>query len=86
MWEMKYDSGNGYWKLEIKGNYTELIWNSIHNSIRMITPDADAIYDAIYQSYYNDNQVSNNPGSWFSYGSTSLMGYVEGNTVYYCIM
>lgn len=73
MWEMRYDSDNGYWKLVIKGNYTELIWNSIHNSIRMITPDADAVYNAIYEACYYDNQISENPGVWCAYGNTSVM-------------
>lgn len=65
------------WKLTIKANYTELIWNSIHNSIRMITPDADAVYNAIYQDYYyygyaglecENYEISN----WITLGSTEL--------------
>ena len=76
MWTMDYDAANGYWKLAIKTNYTELIWNSIHNSIRMITPDADAVYNAIYQDYYygyaglecENYEISN----WITLGSTEL--------------
>lgn len=73
IWTMQYDAGNGYWKLEVKGNYTELVWNSIHNSIRMITPDGDAVYNAIYEACYYDTQISNNPNTWYSYGGTSVM-------------
>lgn len=83
MWEMKYDSGNGYWKLVIKGNYTELIWNSIHNSIRMITPDADAVYNAIYEDCYNYYFESTDV--FYPVGNTEVMVKIENGTLYYYI-
>ncbi|MBE5851895.1 MAG: hypothetical protein E7299_02935 [Lachnospiraceae bacterium] len=86
MWEMKYDSGNGYWKLEIKGNYTELIWNSIHNSIRMITPDADAVYNAIYELYYYGGDWVADYDGWYPIpnANSEILVHLEGNSIYYC--
>lgn len=77
MWEMKYDSGNGYWKLVIKGNYTELIWNSIHNSIRMITPDADAVYNEIYTQCYYDNPTFPEYDMWVTIGNTQVLASIN---------
>ena len=86
MWEMKYDSSNGYWKLEIKGNYTELIWNSIHNSIRMITPDADAVYNAIYELYYYGGDWVADYDGWYPIpnSNSEILVHIEGNSIYYC--
>lgn len=86
MWEMRYDSDNGYWKLEIKGNYTELIWNSIHNSIRMITPDADAVYNAIYELYYYGGDWVADYDGWYPIpnANSEILVHLEGNSIYYC--
>lgn len=79
IWTMDYDAANGYWKFTIKGNYTELIWNSILNSLRMITPDADAVYNEIYQAfYYGDTLLVQNYEQWVTVGSTQL--YATGET------
>lgn len=89
IWTMDYDAVNGYWKLTIEGNYTELIWNSILNSLRMITPDADAVYNAIYQGCYNgypgleceNYEISN----WITLGSTELRVDLTGSYIVYNI-
>lgn len=83
MWTMDYDASNGYWKLTIKGNYTELIWNSILNSLRMITPDADAIYNAIYQDcyygYFAEEDV------FYPVGTSEVLAGFNGAYIYYLI-
>lgn len=82
MWQMNYDASNGYWRLELYSNYTALIWNSIHNSIRMITPDADAVYSAIYESCYNDYPglviEPYTTGNWVAIGNTEVRA--DGST------
>lgn len=83
MWTLEYDYINGCWKLEILGNYTELIWNSIHNSIRMITPDADAVYNAIYQDCYNYYFESTDV--FYPIGNTEVMVSIKNGTIYYYI-
>ena len=80
MWTMDYDAANGYWKLTLKGNSTELIWNSILNSLRMITPDADAVYNEIYYSYYNgDDSLVVNYNNWVDVGSTQVKATDNGH-------
>ena len=83
MWQMDYKADKGYWVLTIKSNYTELIWDSIHNSISMITPDADAVFDAIYQDYYELYFAEENV--FYPIGNTQVMVTGQNNTIYYCI-
>lgn len=73
IWEMHYDSANGYWKLFIKSNMTELEWNSIRNSLRMISPDGQTIYDEIYQVCYYDNPTFPDYDMWVTIGSAEVM-------------
>ena len=83
MWNLDYDSTNGYWILAIKSNYTELQWNSILNSLRMITPDADAVFNAIFQDYYELYFAEENV--FYPIGNTQVMVTGQNNTIYYCI-
>ena len=86
MWFMEYDYINGCWKLEISGNYTTLVWNSIHNSIRMITPDADAVYNAIYELYYYGGDWVADDDGWYPIpnANSEILVHLEGNSIYYC--
>lgn len=80
MWQMDYKSDKGYWVLTIESNYTELIWDSIHNSISMITPDANQVYTEIYNGFYSDNSVLvQNYQSWVQIGNTNVMATGNGN-------
>lgn len=85
MWTMDYDAANGYWKFTIKGNYTELIWNSILNSLRMITPDADAVYSTIYNDFYNGVPELGTHDTYMQVGSTAIAwssSSGNGRTIY----
>ena len=77
MWQMNYDASNGYWKLEIYSNYTALIWDSIHNSIRMITPDGDAVYKEIYNQCYYDNPTFPEYDMWVTIGNTQVLASIN---------
>ena len=86
IWTMDYDAANGYWKLTLKGNSTELIWNSILNSLRMITPDADAIYNAIYQDFYYGVPELGTYDTYMQIGSTAIAwssSSGNGRTIYF---
>ena len=72
IWEMHYDSANGYWKLILKSNMTELEWNSIRNSLRMITPDGDSVYNEVYKQFYYDNPTFPEYDMWVTIGSTEV--------------
>ena len=83
MWEMEYDSGNGYWVLELKSNYTELIWDSIRNSIRLVCPDGEAVYQEIYKQCYSDNPTFPEYDMWVNIGSTEVMASINGGCYFY---
>lgn len=73
IWEMHYDSANGYWKLILKSNMTELEWNSIRNSLRMITPDGETVYNEIYYQFYYDSDTFPDYDMWVMLGNTEVM-------------
>lgn len=76
MWTIDYNSIDDYWVFSAIGSYTQLIWDSIHNALRMITPDADIVFDAIYQAFYHDYPGLVVPqysvGDWVTVGNTQL--------------
>ena len=71
IWEMHYI--NGYWKLILKSNMTELEWNSIRNSLRMITPDGETVYNEIYYQFYYDSDTFPDYDMWVMLGNTEVM-------------
>ena len=71
IWEMHYI--NGYWKLILKSNMTELEWNSIRNSLRMITPDGETVYNEIYYQFYYDSDTFPDYDMWIMLGNTEVM-------------
>ena len=89
IWTMKYDATNGYWKLLIKSNMTELEWNSILKSLRMVTPDADAVFNVVYQDcYYGYPGLECEKGfisNWITLGNTQLRVDLTGNDIVYNI-
>lgn len=49
-WTLQYNGSE--WVLTIINNLSELQWDGIHNSLRLISPDGDAVCNAIYEQYY----------------------------------
>lgn len=81
MWTLDYDAGSGNWILTLKSNYTELQWNSILNSLRLITPDANQVYTEIYNACYTgDSILYQNKDNWSLIGNTYVMGIAEKNS------
>lgn len=83
MWQMNYDASNGYWRLELYSNYTALIWDSIRNSIRLVCPDGEAVYNEIYKQYYYDNPTFPEYDMWVTIGNTEVMASVTGGAYFY---
>lgn len=77
MWELRYNTSKDAWVLKVTANYTALLWDSIHNALRLVNPDADAVYDAIYQSMYHgyDGLVvpQYSVGDWVQIGNSQVM-------------
>lgn len=81
MWTMDYDAGSGIWILTLSSNYTELIWDSILNSLRLIIPDADQVYTEIYNACYSsDSLIFQNKNNWVTLGNTNVMWAAVGNS------
>lgn len=81
VWRIFYDSSSGDWCFHYNNtvagfNFTTLAWNSVKNCLRMVTPDADAIYNVIYQSiYYGGTGIECDRGqesNWITVGNTQL--------------
>ena len=89
MWTLEYDSDDNLWTLTLKSSVTALIWDSILNSMRMINPDADAIYNAIYQDCYHGypglELISSGTSNWVTIGNTQLRVTMSNGILYYDI-
>lgn len=87
LWAIKYNEDSGDWTFGVKGSYTELGWNAVKNSIRMITPDADAVFDTIYKAcYYGVAGLEckkYEETNWITIGSTQLKTDWTSGTLYF---
>ena len=69
------------WKLTIRTNPTELQWNSIRNSLRLVSPDGEALYNECYEQAYGDNPTFPEYGMWVNIGGSQAM--VQAADFYY---
>ena len=51
---------------------TELLWYGIRNCMRLVTPDAEAIYQQIYEHFYGGNHVFPNYDTWVKVGNSHV--------------
>lgn len=61
------------WKLTITGALTELQWNSVRNSIRLVSPDGQQLYEEIYRQFYEDNPTFPEYDMWVNIGGSQAM-------------
>ena len=76
------------WKLTIRGALTELQWNSVRNSIRLVSPDGEQLFDEIYSSFYgyvygSAEGVLTEYNKWFNVGGSQLMAQTSDFAYYY---
>lgn len=50
IWTIEYNGSE--WVVTINRNLSELQWDALHNSLRLLSPDGDAIYNAVYEQFY----------------------------------
>ncbi len=50
---------------------TAFEWDAIHNILRLMTPDAEAVYKMIYSDYYLRDQGINEYDTWYPVGSNT---------------
>lgn len=83
------------WRLQVKFNEidvpTELMWSGIRNCIRLVTPDAELIYQQIYEHMYGGNHVFPAYNTWAPIGNSQIKvnqpefygGPEETRSIYY---
>ena len=49
-WAIEYNGSE--WVVTFKTNLSELNWDGLHNSLRLVSPDGDAIYNAVFEQFY----------------------------------
>lgn len=59
------------WKLTIRGALTELQWNAVRNSLRLVSPDGEQLYGEFYKGFYEDTSIWPSYGEWINIGGTS---------------
>ena len=69
------------WKLTIRGALTELQWNSVRNSLRLVSPDGDALFNELYTAFYGDYGVLTDYNVWGNVGGSQCM--VQATDFYY---
>lgn len=72
-----------YWKVKINANLAEFRWDGIHQALRYLSPDGDALYNVIYEDFYVGSPVILEYEDWFAVGNSQIyqedtenMGYV----------
>lgn len=50
LWQLEYDGSE--WVLTIRINPSELQWDGLHNSLRLVSPDGETLFHAIYEDMY----------------------------------
>lgn len=73
-----------YWKVKINANLAEFRWDGVHQVLRYLSPDGDALYQLIYEDFYTGRlDVIADYDGWYSYENSQIyqedtenMGYV----------
>ena len=59
LWDIERE--DDYWKLTIRRNPSELSWHGILTCLKMVSPDAESVYDLIYTEFYDGHDWINQP-------------------------
>lgn len=82
-----YSAPNNCWCLTITYNEvsipTELMWYAIRNCIRLVDPDAEIIYQQIYEHFYGGNHVFPSFDTWVPVGNSHVMVPTPADISYY---
>lgn len=76
------------WQLKIMVNPHDLSWNAIRNSLRLVSPDGEQLYQEIYSSAYGSvygsaEGVLTEYDKWFNVGGSQLMTQNSDYVYYY---
>lgn len=74
-----------YWVLSLYAPPASYRWDGIHQFLRYLSPDGDALYDVIYQQYYFESDLIPDYNTWCPIGNSQIylnkdsysLGFVE---------
>ena len=82
----RIDREEDYWKITISRNLNDLDWHGLLTCLKNIEPDAELVYDAVYEQFYYGCDWILDYNGWYSISNsnseiwvtkTSGLGYVE---------
>ena len=74
LWELEYNGSE--WVVTIRANLSELQWDGLHNSLRLVSPDGDAVYNAVYEDFYSGATWIETFDAWYQIPNSSSEIYV----------
>ncbi|MBR5305007.1 MAG: hypothetical protein IKU37_09305 [Candidatus Gastranaerophilales bacterium] len=73
------------WQLKIMVNPHDLSWNAIRNSLRLVSPDGEQLYEEIYRQAYEDNPTFTAFNTWCPIGGSEAMILSPEDTNYFTV-
>ena len=74
--KLEYWDDADCWRLKLQFNEidlpTELMWYGIRNCLRLITPDAELIYQQVYEHIYGGNHIFPDQNTWVPVGNSQM--------------
>lgn len=61
-----------YWEVKINAMPAEFRWDGIHQVLRYLSPDGDALYEVIYEDCYVGSPVILEYEEWFAVGNSQI--------------
>ena len=82
LWDIRRD--RDCWKLTIRRNLSTLNWHGLKAALKMLTPDAEALYNEFYKQCYENNPTFPEYDMWVTIGSTEAMASgSDGCAIFY---
>ena len=66
-------------------NPHDLSWNAIRNSLRLVSPDGEQLYEEIYRQAYEDNPTFTAFNTWCPIGGSEAMILSPEDTNYFTV-
>ena len=59
------------------------MWYGIQNALRLVTPDAEILYQQFYEAFYAGNHVFPAADTWVTIGNSQAMATQNSNAIIY---
>lgn len=82
LWTIEYNGSE--WVVTINHNLSELQWDGLHNSLRLISPDGDILFNEFFKQCYEDNPTFPEYDMWVTIGNSQAMASgTDGAAIFY---